>query len=464
MHSKTISNFLEISKYPRPSGNESKVRDFLVLWADSKGFDHKADMAGNLIIYVPATSDKELNETVILQSHMDMVCVKASDSNHDFSEDPIEIVEEGGYLKANDTTLGADDGIGIALSMTASDFKSHPRMELVFTTEEEVGLIGAQKLDFGLLSGKMVLNLDSEDEDQICISSAGGTRFDFKKKLEFKAPEYIQYRFEIFGMKGGHSGAEIHKNHGNSVKIIIDFLSEYDFGFELVSINGGTADNVIPSSAEAIIGIEDYERFEKEFKRYLDTVKSNLDCPDIGFTLEKQESKLEIIKDMESILNPINSTKIGVYNFSEKIPELVQTSMNLGMIDFRGDIVHIAFLARSSINIELKELVENTISTFNMSGFELMRNDSYPGWQDDPESRLVRIAKSEFENIIGDKTQIVAFHAGLECGILVAGLGEGVHAISIGPTMHDVHSINEKVEIASVEKMEKILENILKRL
>ncbi|MDD2908394.1 MAG: beta-Ala-His dipeptidase [Candidatus Gracilibacteria bacterium] len=462
--SKSLELFKEITQIPRPSKKEGKIREYLISWAESKGFEYKTDKIGNLVVYVLGKNCKSL-ECVILQSHMDMVCVKTPDSKLDFETDSLDIYEEDGFIKARDTSLGADNGIGIALAMSAVDFESHPPMELVFTVDEEQGMSGILNLDFNLLSGKKVINIDSENEDEICISSAGGARINVTKNLARIAGKFTQYNLIISGMKGGHSGIEIHKNHGNAIKLLIDFLYEYSFPYEIANIIGGIADNVIPSEVQMIFGTKNIEVFEDSLKKYILELKEKLDCPDITFKITKIDTILPVIEDSDFIISRIHDIKVGVIAMSKKIANLVETSINLGIINLEGNIFELTYLPRSSNMEEFDKLLIKLENHFPITDDYIFTiNSKYPGWQDNPEGELIKIATEEFLKTTGKNPEIIAIHAGLECGALVAGLGEGTSAISIGPNMHDIHSTNERLEIASVEKIEKILEGILGKL
>ena len=255
--SKTLQYFKEITKYPRPSKHEEQIREFLISWSQERRHHHAVDGIGNLVVYVDA-KNSTVTTPVILQAHMDMVCVKTPESTHDFSVDPIEIYEQDGYLHARDTTLGADNGIGVALAMAASEFASHPPLELAFTVDEEAGMSGVEGLDFSLLSGRDVINLDMETDDEICISSAGGIGVIATKRLEYvEQTDALRYTLTISGMQGGHSGCEIHQNRGNALAAILEFVSRCDAVTAVYDIRGGVACNVIPSKAEAVIGIVD---------------------------------------------------------------------------------------------------------------------------------------------------------------------------------------------------------------
>lgn len=462
--SQTLQYFKEITKYPRASKKEEKIRKFLIEFFSSKWYEYKVDTIGNLIVYVPAKNTPS-DETIILQAHMDMVCVKTPESAHDFLNDAIDFYEENGYLYARNTTLGADNGIGIALAMSAIDFDKHPKMELVFTIDEEDGMTGVEWLDFSLLSGSKILNLDSEDEDEICISSAGGIGVLWNQRLEYIPWNLPKYNVEIFGMKWGHSGVEIDKKRGNAIVAFLQFLSEYDDFFEVYDIFSGVAANVIPSKVKAVLGIENVIKFESELQKFRQSIKTEFDCPDISYLITQNSEESLAIKNGVEILKTLSKIQDGVYSMSEKIPGLVQTSMNLWILKIEHGILKNTYLARSSNNEELKNLFETTKQYLEKNGFEVGFDRGYPGWQDDPKSDLLQVAKNEFEKVLGKTPKVTAIHAWLECGALVSGLKKSwVNAISIGPNCDFVHSVKERVEIASVEKLERILKGILEKL
>ncbi|MCK9272629.1 beta-Ala-His dipeptidase [Candidatus Gracilibacteria bacterium] len=460
--SKSLDYFKQITQIPRPSKKEEKIRNFLINWAGSRGFESVVDKVGNLIIYVPGNNKSE--ESVILQAHMDMVCVKTPDSFHSFESDPLDIYEEDGFLKARNTTLGADNGVGIAIAMSSVDFPSHPPLELVFTVDEEAGMSGALELDYSLLKSKKVINLDNENEQEICISSAGGIGLNFGKDLEFKNIDNPIYMFEISGMKGGHSGVDIDKNHGNAIEVFLGFLNFTDTISGIGDIFSGIASNVIPNKLDCQISLTNEAKFKSDFGAYLAHIKTKFDCPDISFNLEKISSSGVVIKNGMDLFKKIGEIKLGVYKMSEKIAGLVETSINLGIIGIEDKKLILSYLARSSINTELHNLVKQVERHFLFIGFCLNLDRGYPGWQDDPDGILVKLASEQILKITGKPAQVIAIHAGLECGAIVSGLGEDTNAISICSTMHNVHSVNERVEIASIEKMERIIEGILEGL
>ncbi len=462
--SNTLNYFKEITKYPRPSKQEEKIRNFLIDFFSWKWYEYKVDSTWNLIVSIPAKNTSS-QETIILQAHLDMVCVKSSDSNHNFLTDVLDFYEEDGYLSAKNTTLGADDGIWIALCMSAIDFQKYPALELVFTIDEEAGMSGVNGPDFSLLHGTKIINLDTEKETEICISSAGWVGILWTKELEFIDGKKEKYDVEIFWMKWWHSWIEIDKNRGNAIILALQFLANYKKVFELYGINVWIVENAIPSKIKITLWIDEKEDFENELKNYLENLKNIYDCPDISFKIEKNKSEQKAIKNAGEIVKILSNIQDGIYTMSKKIDWLVQTSLNFGILKTENGILKISYLARSSNNEELENLRKKVEDYLKENDFTLDFNRWYPGWQDNPNSELVNIAKVEFEKVLQITPKVVAYHAGLECWLLVAGINKPwVNAISIGPNIYFPHSIDEKVEIQSINRMEKILAGILEKL
>lgn len=463
--SQVIDYFLEISKIPRRSKNEWKIREYLKEWFHNKWYQTKEDKIGNLFVYIPSTNENS-NTAVILQAHMDMVCVKTPQSNHNFDFDEIKVYEQDWFLKAKDTTLGADNWIGLALCMSSVDFPHHPPLELVFTVDEEDGMSGVLGMDFSHLSGDKLINLDMEEQDFICISSAWWIWIDVSKKF-IRSPIItwnIVYRINFFGLKWGHSWVEIHKNRWNAIKILLDFLSKSEEFVWLYNIESGFASNVIPSKITVEVGISDLESFQSKFKEYLEKISLEIDCDGIDYNLEIVEDKFWDIQDWKSIIEILSKIQDWVYFMSEKIPDLVQTSMNLWMISIEWDVLKLKYLLRSSDNSQLNEITEQTKQYFLSNNFQVDLNRWYLWWQDDPNSHLLQVAVSSLEKVLGHKPRTIAVHAGLECWSLVAGLWGNLNAISIWPNMYDVHSVDERVEVQSIENIHLALKLILEEL
>lgn len=462
--SKVLEYFKEISKYPRPSKQEEKVRNFLVDFFTSKWFKNVVDKTWNLIVYVPKKNSSS-DETIILQCHMDMVCVKTSESNHNFLTDPINYYEKDWYLYAKETTLWADNGIWIAYCMSVIDYESYPNLELVFTIDEEAWMSWASWLDFSLLKWTKIINLDNEDDNDICISSAWGIWISWNKALEFEKWVFQKFDIEIFWMKWWHSWIEINENRWNAIILLIDFLNKYNWELELYRLNSWFASNVIPSKINITLWIKEIQNFEESFSNYIKDVKNIFDCPSLEFRINTNDSNLEAIKNWINLLKIFNWIKNWVYKMSDKIDWLVETSINLWILKIENNSLFFNYLLRSSNNEDLTTYTRFTQEYFENIWFVLSFDRWYLWWQDDPNSKLVKIAKEEYKNITWKNPNVIALHAWLECGTLVSWLNNTlVNAISIWPSMQFVHSIKERVEIASVLKIEEILKNILRRL
>ena len=461
--SDTIDFFKEITKIPRPSKNEDKIREYLINWALESGFEYKTDTAWNLFVYV-LSSDFAQSQPLLLQSHMDMVCVKTEDSEHDFFNDPLDIYEEEWFIKSRNTTLGADNGIWVALSMAAAWFEIKPPLELVFTVDEEQWMWWVLNLDFSLLKSKRVINLDSENENEICISSAWWARLAVAKPVTQKTPKNFQYTLSISWMKWWHSWVEIHKNQHNAIRVLLDFINSYWFQLEIWSIEWWTADNVIPSSVKMVFWTQNIDIFKDIFSKYLNEIKLIYDCPDITYDISKNEGLVPIVDDFDFILSRILNMKTWVYSMSKKIPWLVQSSVNLWIMRLDYKWLELTYLPRSSDMIEFEEILTAFEKNFTREDYIFSISSRYPWWQDDPNWELVVIAEEEMEKIIWNRPQKIAIHAWLECWAMVAWLWDWASAISIWPNMHDIHSVNERLEIDSVNKIEKALEAILERL
>lgn len=461
--SQTYNYFKEITLYPRPSKKEEKIRTFLIHFFSQKWFEYQIDSVWNLIVYVPPKNSSS-KEIIILQAHMDMVCVKTKQSQHDFFNDPIQFYEKSGYMYAKNTTLWADNGIWIALCMSAVWFSSHPALELVFTVDEEDGMTGVAWLDYSLLKWTKVINLDSEDEDEICIWSAWWVGIIWKKKIQRGEPIFPQYTLRLSGMKWGHSGVEIHKNRGNAIVSMIQFLWEYDWWIEIVDLRSWVASNVIPSSIEIILWIENKLDFEQKIQVYIWKMKQIFDCDEVYVEIETEKINKKVIQNGIHIFKDLWTIPNGVYSMSEKILNFVETSLNVWIMNTQEEYLQTVYLLRSSDNEKLNELLQTVKNTLQKQWFELTFDRGYPWWQDDPNSLLVQTAQKVFKKELGYTPKLTMVHAWLECGAMVAWLKRRVNAISIGPNISFVHSTEEKVEIETVWRLEKILMGILEKL
>ena len=460
MLQKILNNFKEISKVPRCSFNQEKILEFFKNWAKSLNFEYKVDNAKNIVIYVPATKWRENDETIILQNHMDMVCVKDNDSNHCFEKDSIEIIEKDWWISANKTTLWADNWMWLAIAMYLSEIKNHPKLEILVTSWEEVGLIWALALDASMLSGKKLINIDTEDLWEICVSSAWWLRIDIEKELNFSELKNKNiFKLFIWWMKWWHSGIEINKNRWNAIFSFLEFLNDYKDNFEIIEIKWWVADNAIPKELEVIISLENEENFKQQLDLFLEKIKNNFDAPEVFYNLKPhltspQRRGIEW-KIFKKLIKPVLETKIWVLEMSKNIENLVKTSINLWEFSIKDWKIKICYMPRSSDKNDL-EKIKNNISE-NFTDFKIIFWDEYPWWEENPNSDFVKEISEIYKKNNNWKAEILAYHAGLECGALVEKLWWNIQAISIWPTIKNAHTTKEMCELKSVEIIAKIL-------
>ncbi|NJD23053.1 MAG: aminoacyl-histidine dipeptidase [Melioribacter sp.] len=467
--------FFEISQIPRPSKNEERIRLYLRNFAGQNNFDMKEDEVGNIVIFVPAKPRFENKKTVVLQSHVDMVCEKNKDTKHDFSKDPIKLLRDGEWIKADGTTLGADNGIGAAAALAASqdDDFNHGPLELLFTVDEETGLTGANNLKKDFITGKMLLNLDTEEDGAFYVGCAGGMDSVGTFKIEYEEPKkgYVPFTINVSGLKGGHSGINISDGRANAIKIIgllLSMLEKYDY--QLAFINGGSKRNAIPREAEAVIFLntEDDASVRElineftietvlEFRLRDDNIKINFERDDAAV---KTYPKVYTKQFSANAVNTILGMPHGVMAMNAQIPELVETSTNLATVLVEGDKLKIGTSQRSSIESAKKNIAKSVKAVFDLAGAEVTVGDGYPGWQPDMDSKLLKISKKVFNDLFSKEPELKAVHAGLECGIL-GDKYPGLQMVSFGPTIEGAHSPDEKVKIADVDKFYRLLKNIL---
>ena len=459
--------FESISRVPRESGNEEGIRNFLLSWANENGFKSDRDEVGNVFIYADATKGYESIPAIALQGHMDMVCVKKEGSSHDFTKDPIEIVYDGKFIKAKDTTLGADNGIAIAMALALiSDPESqHGPIEIIITVSEETGLTGAFNLDPSKVSAKRMINLDSEEEGIIYIGCAGGIDLDSTITFERKENTYKRgYKIEVSGLLGGHSGGEIDKERGNAIKILARVLKNIG-KFSLAQISGGTKRNVIPSYAYAIISTDN--KIEKKISKLEKEIRNELKKADPGvrITLTPVENPKEIIpsKKMKNIVNALFSAPHGVKTMSTTIKGIVETSNNLAIVSTQNDSLTIMNSIRSNIASSKDNHLSVLKTIYGAFGFKNVESDGYPEWEPNPSSPFLKEVDKLYRDIMGKKAKVTAIHAGLECGIINKRI-EGMDSISIGPDLFDVHSVNEHIVAASAERVYEFLKEMVSKL
>ncbi|MDL2265788.1 aminoacyl-histidine dipeptidase [Parabacteroides sp. OttesenSCG-928-G07] len=468
--------FHEITQVPRPSKKEEKIIAYLEAFAAQYKLLAKKDEAGNVVIFKPATPGYEKLSTVILQSHVDMVCEKNSDKVFDFDKDPIETVVDGDWLRANGTTLGADNGIGMAaeLALLASDDIEHGPIECLFTVDEETGLTGAKALQKGFLEGEILLNLDSEDEGEIFIGCAGGkdTQAVFHYQQE-SAPEDMQYfRIDIKGLNGGHSGSEIHIGLGNANKILVRFLYllKKKYPFVLCEIDGGNLRNAIAREAYAVIGIRscDKEAVRILLNTFASDVENELKYadPKVQLLMASADQPAFKIDDAtaEKLIYALHACSHGVIAMSHDLEGLVETSTNMASVKMKeGNTIVVGTSQRSSIESSKNAIANTVASVFLLAGAEVTHGDGYPGWSPNPNSRILKVAQESYKNLFGKEPKIMAIHAGLECGLFLEKYPY-LDMISFGPTLRDVHSPSERIQINTVGLWWQHLIDILKNI
>lgn len=461
--------FEQIDSIPRESGNEKQVSDFLVSFAKNRNLEVYQDNALNVIIKKPGTKGYEKSPAVIIQGHMDMVCEKTEDSKHDFKYDPIKLIVEGDILRADNTTLGGDDGIAVAYGLALLDSKDipHPPLEILITTTEETGMNGAASVTNEYLSGKTLINIDSEEEGIFLVSCAGGlntmTEFEIKKE----SSNGSALRINVSGLKGGHSGIEINKQRANAIKILGRILYEIKKECNITNINGGSKHNAISKNAEATIVSKDTDKIKKAAEELYKNIKEEyrIEDPDIKISFEKIETPKDMFtKELTNdIIDFMITVPDGVQYVSKDIEGLVQTSLNIGILEEKDGKVIFTISIRSSLKSSLYEIVSKIDVIGERSNAKVKRISEYPAWEYDPTSKVREIAKNTYKSLTGKDAKINAIHAGLECGLLKRALPD-VDMISFGPNIYDAHTPKEHMSISSVERtwefMKKLLENI----
>ncbi|MDR1000828.1 MAG: aminoacyl-histidine dipeptidase [Clostridiales bacterium] len=473
METKPLRIFREISKIPRGSGNEKGISDWCAEYARDRGFEAVQDSALNVIIKVPGTEGYENKPPVILQGHMDMVCEKNADKAHDFSKDPITLVERGDMIYADGTTLGADNGVAVAMCMALLDESApHPPLEILLTVDEEQGMVGVIDLDPATLTGRRLINLDSEEEGYLCTSCAGGRRVTLKlsgkrEKMQIARTCVIKVR----GLRGGHSGAQIDQGLANSARVLARVLLSVvkEHGARVAHISGGLKNNAIPRESEAVVFMppENYSAAEKTVKNFEKIIKAEYRVIDPGVTVS-----IEQIKSGGTPFDKVTSWKIpalillspdGVLGMSADIKGLVETSNNLGVVQTDGDAVSFSYALRSSVHSKKDELVTALKLIGHTLGAEYIESSDYPAWAYAPNSPLRDSLAASYEDIYGAKPQFTAIHAGLECGILGKKLND-CDMVSLGPNLYDVHSPDEHMSVSSLNRTYEFLLKALANL
>jgi len=468
-----LKYFREISKIPRGSGNEKQISDWLYGFAKERDLPVIQDAVNNIIIKKPGTRGFENAEPIIIQGHMDMVCEKNADTKHNFLEDPIQLVIEGDIVRARGTTLGADNGIAaaMALALLDSDDIPHPPLEILLTVDEESGMTGAENLDGSLLSGRKLINLDSEEEGVFYVSCAGGLRTVLNLPVAYiNLPEtYGMFSIRVKGLKGGHSGMDIDKCRGNGNRLLGRVLRAVynEMDAYLVSISGGMKMNAIPRESEAVIALktEDYEKAAEQIKMQETLFRNEYSVSDPSVTLEfsriEAQNRQALSEEAgRKAIAILCLTPLGVQEMSPDIPGLPETSNNLGVVRTNEKVISFANAIRSSTASRKYEIRSQLEQLAGLTGAQCESGNGYPEWEYNPRSNLRDALVRQYEGIYGHKPQIKAVHAGLECGLFTRKL-PGVDMISFGPDIFDVHSPGEHFSISSMERVWDFLTRVL---
>lgn len=468
--------FEEICQVPRPSKHEEKIIAYLQDFGREHHLETLTDEAGNVLIKKPATPGMEQCKTVALQAHVDMVCEKNHDVQHDFMADPIVTVIEGNWMKAQGTTLGADNGIGVAtaLAILSNDSIEHGPLECLFTVDEETGLTGAFALKEGFLHADILLNLDSEDEGELFIGCAGGVdsvgEFAYQ---EIDVPQgYFYAKVQVKGLTGGHSGGDIHLGRANANKLLTRFLSQTyrQHDMYLCQINGGNLRNAIPREAYAVIAVPEADKhaLRAELNIFAAEVEAEyaVTDPDMQIVLESEQvSSHAIDRDTaKRLIQALYAIPHGVYAMSQDIPGLVETSTNLASVKMKPDhIIRIETSQRSSTASSKQDIANMVRTVFDLAGASISHSDGYPGWKPNTHSEILEIATESYKRLFGTEAKVKAIHAGLECGLFLDKY-PSLDMISFGPTLQGVHSPDECMDILSVERFWEHLLDILKHI
>ena len=473
--------FEQICNIPHGSGNTKKISDFLVNFAKDRNLKFIQDESNNVIIYKDAfDKNSDINDeqkTVILQGHIDMVCEKVDDCDIDFINEGLKLKIDDGFIKADGTTLGGDDGIAVAYMLAILDSKDiqHPPLECVFTVDEEIGMLGAAAMDMSVLKGRKLLNIDSEEEGYLLVSCAGGATVQIRIPLLRRGAQGKKYIVTLSGLRGGHSGVEINKGRANADAVLGNVLKELslaDDSMKVVSVKGGLKDNAIPVKATAVVVSKNFDILEKtlnDMQEELREILKNTD-PDILLSIKEADGSTEEEKwyPLDELLNLrflmlFGDMPFGVRKMSSDIPGLVQTSLNLGILDTTEDEILITYSVRSSRKDEKQELIEELVTIAESIGATIVVTGAYPAWEYKKDSELREIMTKTYEEMFHKPMVVQAIHAGVECGLFSDKL-EGLDAVSFGPDILDIHTPKERLNIDSVKRTWEYIKTVLSEL
>lgn len=458
--------FLEISKIPHGSGNTAPIADYLVSFAKSRGLEYYRDDKNNVIIKKSATHGFENRPTVIIQGHTDMVAEKLPDLTLDMTKEGLDVYRDGDFLRARGTTLGGDDGVAVAycLALLDSDEIQHPALEALFTSDEEIGLLGATALDTSMLDGKIMINVDSDDEGIFTVGCAGGVRTDITLPVSYGVCNGKKYKLTVSGLLGGHSGVEIDRGRANAIKLLARALSNI-CDVRVASIHGGNADNAIPrecvayfvSNADVISLVRAAEAsFIEEYKLTDGGIKITVEDSDFEYSVLDKASS-------DTVLSVINETKSGVIAMSREIEGLPESSENIGIVRIENGVFHMTVSVRSAKAAAKKSLVDNLCAIAKRHNASFSSRGDYPAWEYKSDSHIRDIACRVFYEMYGKEAKVITIHAGLECGIFSDKI-DGLDCISLGPDNYDIHTTEEHLSISSTARVWEYLLNVLKEI
>ena len=461
---KVVRFFEEFSQIPHGSGNTSKIADYLVTFAKTRGLEYSRDDADNVIIRKKATKGYEGRPGVIFQGHLDMVAEKKPGSQINMEKEGLTLYRDGDFLRAKDTTLGGDDGVALAYALAILDSSDipHPDFEAVFTSDEEIGLLGAVAIDPDQIKGRLLINIDSDEEGVFTVGCAGGMRSDITLSVHRANSDVDSYRVKVSGFKGGHSGVEIDKGRVNANKALVEIISCIG-DISIKDIRGGNADNAIPRECECIFSSNlDHTALAKRLGEEMKERYKDIE-PDIEVTVEKVESKLAgvSVRDSMNLISLLSSLPSGIISMSQDVPGLVQTSLNMGILRLDTDKAEISFSVRSAKGYEKQALGDRLEQIAKEHGANYSTRGEYPAWEYKKDSHLRDVMKKVYEDMYGRSPEIVIIHAGLECGIFSEKI-DGLDCVSIGPNNYDIHTTEERLSLSSLERVWEFLLRVLR--
>lgn len=464
------SHFAALNAVPRASKKEEKVIRFMQSFGEKLGLETKTDETGNVLIRKPASKGMEDREPVVLQAHLDMVHQKNGEVDFDFETEGIKMFVEEDWVRANGTTLGADNGMGVAAMMAILESKelAHPPLEALFTVDEETGMTGAEGLKEGFLRGKILLNLDTEEDDEISIGCAGGVDVTARKKYETEPYKGSAVRIMVKGLQGGHSGMDIHKGFGNANVLLSRLLWEgLNLSVCVLSVDSGGLRNAIPREGQALVAVKDSELYIKRLQLVITAIEQEYSSLEkdlsIQIALEEVEAQALNMDDSRRFIQVLRSLHNGVYRMSPEVEGLVEASNNIARLELKDGRLEILCLTRSSVESTKKEVADVLEASFRLGEMEVELSGDYPGWQPNPHSKIVSLLTSIYQENFGSMPKVSAGHAGLECGI-IGGKYPEMEMVSFGPTIRGAHSPDEKVGVSSVQKFWGFLKNILREI